>query len=907
MRNCLLILLLALLPVEIIQGQSVKGTITDPTGKAVANATVYVQELRQGTTSNADGEYELNIPSGKYMLFFQSLGYEPVVIDVTVGELTITRDVVLTEQFYEIPEVMISPSGEDPAYAIMRRAIGLAPYHLNQVSHYRAEVYLKGNLIINKIPKIVKASVKMNRDERSTTISAGGKSEANDGSLKEGELYFMESFNEIEFNTPDKYVQKIISINNTFPESGSYIAPMDFIKASFYQPILVESAISPLSPQAFSHYNFKYLGASPQGNYTINKIQVTPKRKSQQLFEGTIYIVDQLWCIHSLDLTNNNIVGTIRIRELGTPVQDGIWMPVSYNFDVNVKVLGFKSDIGYTSSIKYLEITPDAGLKKPDEFVSIPAERTLLSDTLQLSRNEERIGKILNKEELSNRDMVTLARLMKEESESESESEIADTVSQNTGGSGKTTFVIEKDAASKDKEYWTSVRPVPLTPDEQKSLVSADSLKLIHNEAANISVDTLDRSDTRKGRRFLRNMDDIIFGHTWSDTSGISFRSGGLVNPGKISFNTVDGLAYGTDFSLTKKFSDGSRMLIIPELRYAFSRKQLMWKINANFTTSGKRPGQFYVRAGDISKDFNQAGGIDPLVNSLTTLFLRRNFMKLYESHYVNLGYRAGVANGVTLLFNAGYDDRRMLQNNTDYSFFSRQREFTVNTPHNSILTPENLPIYLPENQKHFSFEVNADIDPGKWSRTSGRRGVKERSAWPDFTITWKHGMNQDPLNLDSYRHFDMLKLEVADNYDVGAFSEFRWRFRTGTFINREALTFVDFFHFNAQPFWFLPGQYEDAVMLPDYYALSTSDVFGEFHAKYTSPYLLIKLLPLVSNTLIRENISLLYLGSEFHGNYVEVGYSLSQIFFFAEAGIYFGFDDLRYKSTGIKLTIRFD
>ena len=94
----------------------------------------------------------------------------------------------------------------------------------------------------------------------------------------------MESYNEIEFTAPDKYVQKVISYNSTFPSEGNDISPMDFIQASFYQPVFADMAISPLSPQAFSHYNFKYLGASLQGNFVINKIQVIPKRKSQQLF-----------------------------------------------------------------------------------------------------------------------------------------------------------------------------------------------------------------------------------------------------------------------------------------------------------------------------------------------------------------------------------------------------------------------------------------------------------------------------------------------------------------------------------------------------------------------------------------------------------------------------------------------
>ena len=179
--------------------------------------------------------------------------------------------------------------------------------------------------------------------------------------MKEGDSFLMESFNEIEFTAPDKYSQKVISFNSTFPEEGNEISPMDFIQASFYQPVLADMAISPLSPNAFSHYNFKYLGTSLQGNFTINKIEVIPKRKSQQLFSGTIYIIEDLWCLHSVDLTNENLIGRVRIQQLYIPVQEQIWMPVSHKFEINISIIGFKADAGYGGSVKYIEVKPNHG------------------------------------------------------------------------------------------------------------------------------------------------------------------------------------------------------------------------------------------------------------------------------------------------------------------------------------------------------------------------------------------------------------------------------------------------------------------------------------------------------------------------------------------------------------------
>ena len=152
-----------------------------------------------------------------------------------------------------------------------------------------------------------------------------------------------------------------------------------------------------------------------------------------------------------------------------------------------------------------------------------------------------------------------------------------------------------------------------------------------------------------------------------------------------------------------------------------------------------------------------------------------------------------------------------------------------------------------------------------------------------------------------------MISLEVFKSRNFGTFSNFRWRVRTGGFLDNRSLTYFDFFHFNSQPIPFLLDDYQDAFMLPAYYSLSTPEFFGEVHLKYTTPYLLLKLLPVLSNTLMRENLSLSYLGSRFHKNYTEIGYSISEFLFFGEIGVYVGFDDIKYKSIGGKLVLRFN
>jgi len=178
-------------------------------------------------------------------------------------------------------------------------------------------------------------------------------------------------------------------------------------------------------------------------------------------------------------------------------------------------------------------------------------------------------------------------------------------------------------------------------------------------------------------------------------------------------------------------------------------------------------------------------------------------------------------------------------------------------------------------------------------------------SDWPTFNLTWKHGINEFTELTDRYKHFDMIRFEASKEHDMGAFSEFRWRVRAGGFINKKHLTWYDFFHFNEQPLPVLINDYQDAFRLSDYYSLSTNEFYGEVHIKYTTPYLLLKYLPGLSKTLMRENLSLSWLGSEFHKSYTEIGYSITELLLVGELGVYAGFKNLTYESIGIRLVLR--
>lgn len=893
-----LITTLLLLPISLAQAQSLRGRITDTKGVPMPSASVYITELRQGTTSNNEGHYEITLPPGSYTVSYQFLGYVPVTRLFTFTGEDIRADITLAEQLFEIPAVRVSASGRDPADYIMRKAIGMAPFHLNQVRMYRAEVYMRGGGTVDKIPELLKRRMKI---------------EANENDLKEGKYYFSESVSVITFNAPDKYINRVVSSNSSEQPGQGQVSPMDYIEASFYQPVLAEVAISPLAPNAFSHYTFTFLGSSSQGDYVIDKIRVTPRRKSQQLFTGTIYIVEDLWAIHSLDLTNDNMAGKIRVRQLCTPVEAGIWMPVSHEFNVDISLMGVKARAAYTSAVKYLEVEPDRALPRPPSYTvatgNVPAGEP---EPEAKSPTQREIETILQKDDLTARDMSRLARLNEKNARQGREKpplEIED----------KTTVIIEEDATKRDSAWWAEARPIPLTREESASLssVPAAGRQLARRDTSTLSITIgagpRPESDSTSGPDSLKNkkspaarfLKDLAGGRSWPLSQKTSLSFDGLTDLKSFSFNTVDGFVAGTGFTLSVKSGVAGRFTLVPSARYAFSRERIMWNVTANMLYDPKHAGNLFLRAGSQSDEYSQAG-VNPLVNTVASLFFRDNMMRLYRSRYVIAGHRSDLANGLTLSLSGMYEQRDPLENNSEFSFFRRERPWHDNLPDNAWVTG-GIEGYSPEisfSHSHLSATSVLTWTPRQRYRISKGAKIPAGSDWPTFSFTWRHGYN---FNDTVSGNYDMLMGEVNRTARFGALNEFRWRIRGGWFINSDNVRLQDMHYFNTQSSPVLINNYEDAFYLAPSYFMAARTRFAEAHARYTTPTLLLKRLPVLSRTLMRENIGLSASWTPEADYYWEAGYSLSEVFLIANIGVWTSFRGTSYESAGIRVGIRID
>jgi hypothetical protein len=245
----------------------------------------------------------------------------------------------------------------------MRKAIGAAPYYYRQVLTYQAKVYVKGTGKIDESPRILKPAIK----------SIG---------LAVGKSYLTESINELQFLQPATYKEKVLSISSTMPNSGAP-KPMRMVRGSWYSNKNNE-IVSPLSPQAFSVYNFTLSGSFYENGVEINKIRVEPKRKGNDVFKGDIYIIDGLWCIHSLWLTRQEQGMQIitKTRFQAVPNYPFVWLPISYDFTAEGDYLGVKGSYRYFVSIKDYQIKLNPNLDhswvKKNSPTSIPVKEELV-------------------------------------------------------------------------------------------------------------------------------------------------------------------------------------------------------------------------------------------------------------------------------------------------------------------------------------------------------------------------------------------------------------------------------------------------------------------------------------------------------------------------------------------------
>jgi len=333
----------------------IKGKITDEKGNPLPSVTIYEDNIYNGTTSNDQGFYELSTKKqGKHTIIFQFLGFKTQKLTLDIASFPYNLDVKLIEESFTLNEVVINPK-DNPANQIIKKAIANKKANIEKTAKYKADFYSRGIFRIKDAPKkILGQKLDMFDEVLDSTRS--------------GILYLSETVSKIAFQKPDKMKETIIASKVSGNDNGFSFNNAASANFDFYNNYLDfnVNVVSPIADNAFSYYKYKLEGSFyNENNQQINKIKVTPKRDSDPVMEGYIYIVDDSWAIYAVDVNikgeqmQNPALKLLTLKQNFSYNSDSkIWVKTTQTIDFTFGMLGINVSGKFTYVFSNFEFEP---------------------------------------------------------------------------------------------------------------------------------------------------------------------------------------------------------------------------------------------------------------------------------------------------------------------------------------------------------------------------------------------------------------------------------------------------------------------------------------------------------------------------------------------------------------------
>ena len=223
-RNFLvLVFIFYVLQSDTASGVRISGTIRDRKGISVPYVNILIEGTSSGTTANGEGRYFLELQPGTYKLQFRLIGYKQSVETITVGSISLEKDIILQDESYQLKAITIKANAEDPAYAIIRHAQENRKFYREQVRAYTCNAYIKSTQRLISYPKkLFGKPVELEEYVDSLTKI----------------IYLSESVSKLNFLKPDKVREEMISSKvSGSPKSYSFNQASDLL-FDFYENLI---------------------------------------------------------------------------------------------------------------------------------------------------------------------------------------------------------------------------------------------------------------------------------------------------------------------------------------------------------------------------------------------------------------------------------------------------------------------------------------------------------------------------------------------------------------------------------------------------------------------------------------------------------------------------------------------
>jgi hypothetical protein len=330
-KTTLLFVLLFVLKSEkaVAQSYSLSGTVVNTKLEPIPFINVRVKELQRGARTNANGEFTITLPPGRYELILSSIGYQTLKSVVVVREANVKKRFILETATKEIKKVVVTKRKKDRSKEIIRKVIQNKKELQKGPGSYSFEAYIKATA-----------------DEKKKAARKGWlkKVGPSDSTKKKGPTKeFAEVYLEVSKSYPDKIKEKRTGVNIKGNKQNFFYLSCTEGDFDFYDNLILVRALgqtsflSPFSTSGLVAYRYKYKEFLYQDGHMYHRIQFRPSATSNALLRGEVLIQNKTWAIKKITASfpqhQTPEYKKFEVTATYDKINNKAWLPRSYDFN----------------------------------------------------------------------------------------------------------------------------------------------------------------------------------------------------------------------------------------------------------------------------------------------------------------------------------------------------------------------------------------------------------------------------------------------------------------------------------------------------------------------------------------------------------------------------------------------
>lgn len=246
------------------------------------------------------------------------------------------------------------------------------------------------------------------------------------------------------------------------------------------------------------------------------------------------------------------------------------------------------------------------------------------------------------------------------------------------------------------------------------------------------------------------------------------------------SFNTVQGWKTQVGLSYTKRDEEKRTFTRIgSRFDYGFSENKLRVTGSYAHKFNNINNSMLTIFGGSSVNQFNNATPISNIVNSVSSLFFRNNFMKLYEKNFVAAYFGREITNGLNLNVTAEYSERKPLWNTTDYSVIKSDDVYSSNNPLRPNSTTSSA--FQKHNLVKGSVLMRIKFGQHYWTRPDGKYNIGNDN-YPTIYV----GYDKTFAATNKKYEYDLISGRITHSLTLGNKGELQMNLKGGNFFQRQ-------------------------------------------------------------------------------------------------------------------------